>query len=163
MCTHVREIGDRVIELTCILSKTINMLFVCKSSVKYNMHKNIFLEQVCGHFAATFFKSWYKLLKRGRLNQQKDLFAQRRLRSAGLSAPSDLSLRCALFFICLGPKGSTDWQRSLWDYNMWMPRLIFTGRTVHFVASMVLWLYFIRLICYGIFFSRKCLTSCSYG
>ena len=63
-------------------------------------------------------------------NQQNDLCAQQRLRSAWASAQSDQSLRCALwtqaFFM----------QTAKTDQTGQMPRLIrvFTGRTSYFVG-----------------------------
>ena len=109
---------------------------------------------------------FYKFLKRRMTKPTKgaarlaktDLRAQRRLKSAWVSALFDLSPRSAFFFsVSLRPKGSTDWQRSLWLHCLiW----VIAVRTGHFVGSMVLWLYWLRLVCYGICFSRKSLTSC---
>ena len=62
-----------------------------------------------------------------RQNSQNDLCTQRRLRSVWAPAQSDQSLRCALHG-----------QLRTWAFFMRMPRLIFAGRTAHFVGFVVL-------------------------
>ena len=77
-----------------------------------------------------------------RQNQQNDLCAQQRLRSAWASAQSDQSLRCP-YKEAVGPSLPIErTSNTLISRTGRMPRLIwvFTGWTSHFVGLVVLWL-----------------------